>query len=73
MRAEAAGMAQQGDPRRATLWQTAKAVLSAFIGIRRANEHGAVILSPGRVIAVAVICAALFVAALIALVRWVVG
>jgi hypothetical protein len=62
-----------GQPQKATLWQTAKAVLSAFVGVRRASEHGAITLSPGRVILVGVTCAALFVAALIALVKWVVG
>ena len=60
-------------PRPASLWQTAKAVLSAFVGIRRASEHNAVTLSPGRVIVVGIICAALFVASLITLVRWVAG
>jgi hypothetical protein len=71
MPAEAATMVK--DKRHATLWQTAKAVLSAFIGIRRTNEHGAVSLSPGRVIIVGIACAAIFVVTLIALVRWVVS
>ena len=70
MQAEATGMSESA---KASLWQTAKAVLSAFIGIRRASDHSAAALSPGRVIVVAVICAALFVVALISLVRWVAG
>ena len=60
-------------PPKASLWQTVKAVLSGFIGIRRASADSAVTLSPGRVVVVAVVCAALFVVALITLVNWVAG
>jgi hypothetical protein len=60
-------------PRNANLWQTAKAVLSAFIGIRRGNAPGSLQLSPARVIVVAIICAAVFVLTLITIVKSVVG
>jgi hypothetical protein len=66
-------IARPTQPRKANLWQTAKAVACAFIGIRRANEHGAVRFSPIHVILVGIICAAVFVLSLIALVRWVVA
>ncbi len=72
MPAEAA-VAEPGQAQKAGFWQTVKAVLSAFIGIRRSSEHAAASLSPGRVIVVAVAAAALFVAALLSVVNWVVG
>lgn len=54
--------------RKANLRQTFKAVLSAFIGIRRGADHHAVKLSPLKVIVVGLVCAALFVATLISIV-----
>ena len=58
-------------PRKATPLQVAKAVLSAFIGIRRraAHEHDAVTLSPVQVIVAGVIAAAILVLSLVMLVR----
>jgi len=60
-------------PRKATPLQVVKAVLSAFIGIRKraAHEHDAVTLSPVQVIVVGVIAAAVFVLSLVALVRFI--
>jgi hypothetical protein len=57
--------------RKATPWQVAKAVLCAFIGIRKrsAHEHDAVTLSPVQVIVAGVIAAAIFVLSLVMLVR----
>lgn len=60
-------------PRKATPLQVAKAVLSAFIGIRRrtAHEQDAVTLSPLQVIVAGLIGAAIFVLSLVMLVRFV--
>jgi hypothetical protein len=56
------------------LLQTVKAVAWSFIGIRKSSGHQEDFgkLNPFHVIAVAVVCVALFVAGLIALVNWVV-
>ena len=58
-------------PRKATPLQVTKAVLSAFIGIRRraAHERDAVTLSPVHVIIAGVLAAAVFVLCLVMLVR----
>ena len=60
-------------PRQATPLQVAKAVLSAFVGIRKraAHEHDAVTLSPVHVIIAGVIGAAIFILSLIVLVRFI--
>jgi len=60
-------------PRKATPLQVAKAVLSAFIGIRRrsAHERDMVTLSPLQVIVAGLIAAAVFVLSLVMLVRYV--
>ena len=62
-------------PRKASLLQVAKAVLSAFIGIRKraAHEHDAVTITPLQVIVTGVICAAIFVLSLVLLVRYITG
>lgn len=61
--------------RKATPWQVVKAVLSAFIGIRRraAHEHDAVTLSPVQVIVAGIIAAVIFVLGLVMLVRFITG
>jgi hypothetical protein len=58
-------------PRKATPLQVAKAVASAFIGIRRraAHERDVVTITPVQVIIAGVIGAAVFVAILVLLVR----
>lgn len=69
-------MALEADPRRkATPLQVAKAVLSAFIGIRKgaAHERDAVTITPVQVIVAGVIGAAIFVLSLITLVRYITG
>jgi hypothetical protein len=60
-------------PRKATPLQVAKAVLSAFIGIRKrvAHERDVVMLSPVQVIVAGVIGAAILVLSLVMLVRFV--
>lgn len=63
----------QTPPRKATPLQVAKAVLSAFVGIRKraAHERDAVTLSPVQVVVAGVIAAAVLVFTLIMLVRFV--
>ena len=58
-------------PRKATPLQVAKAVASAFIGIRRraAHERDVVTITPVQVIIAGVIGAAIFVGSLVLLVR----
>jgi len=60
-------------PRKATPFQVVKAVLSAFIGIRKraAHEHDAVTITPVQVIVTGIIAAAVFVLSLVLLVRWI--
>ena len=67
-------MALESDPpRKATPLQVAKAVLSAFIGIRKgaAHERDAVTITPAQVIVAGLIGAAIFVLSLITLVRYI--
>ncbi len=65
----------QQPQRKATPLQVAKAVLSAFIGIRRraAHEHDAVTITPLQVIVTGVITAVVFVLSLVMLVRYITG
>jgi Protein of unknown function (DUF2970) len=58
-------------PGKATPLQVAKAVLSAFIGIRKsaAHERDAVTITPVQAIVAGVIAAAIFVLSLVMLVR----
>jgi hypothetical protein len=60
-------------PRKATPLQVAKAVLSAFIGIRKSASHerDAVTITPVQVIVAGVIGAAIFVLSLVMLVRYI--
>ncbi len=60
-------------PRKATPLQVAKAVVSAFIGIRKraAHERDVVTITPLQVIVAGVIGAAIFVLGLVLLVRFV--
>lgn len=62
-------------PRKASPLQVAKAVLSAFIGIRKraAHEHDTVTITPLQVIVTGIICAAIFVLSLVLLVRYITG
>ena len=70
---EATGMAE--NPRKASPLEVAKAVLSAFIGIRKraAHERDAVTIKPAQVIVAGIIGAAIFVLGLILLVRFITG
>jgi len=53
--------------------EAVKAVLSAFFGVRRRAAHEAVPLNPVHVIAVGIVAAAMFVAGLILLVKFVIA
>lgn len=66
---------QPQTPPKATPWQVAKAVLSAFIGIRKgaAHERDAVTITPVQAIVAGVIGAAIFVLSLVMLVRYITG
>jgi len=61
------------DQERASLLQVAKAVASAFFGVRRRADHEAIKITPLQVIIVGIIGAALFVATLLLLVHFVLG
>jgi len=63
------------NPRKATLLQAVKAVLSAFMGIRKraGYEHDAVTLSPAHVIIAGIIAGVVFVLGLVMLVRFITG
>lgn len=74
--------AQQDSPlqdsplaRRGSVPSTFKAVAWAFLGIRGRGAHEADIanLNPVHLIIIAVVCAAVFVASLLFIVRWAVG
>jgi hypothetical protein len=57
------------------LVRTFKAVAWSFFGIRKSSEYERDIaeLKPQHVIVVGIVCAALFVLALVAVVKWVIG
>ena len=61
-----------GNPRKATPLQVAKAVVSAFIGIRKraAHERDVVTLTPFQVIVAGIIGAVILVLSLVTLVRF---
>ncbi len=62
-----------GAPRKATPLQVVKAVLSAFIGIRKgaAHERDIATITPVQVIVVGIIAAAVFVLSVILLVTFI--
>ncbi|HEX7908607.1 MAG TPA: DUF2970 domain-containing protein [Paraburkholderia sp.] len=64
-----------GNPRKSSFGQSMRAVLWSFFGVRKRRdlEADATQLNPLHVIAAAVICAAVFIAVLILVVRAVVG
>jgi hypothetical protein len=59
--------------RRGSFWQTARAVAWAFFGVRRSADYEQDVqrLNPVHVLIAGVLGAALFVAALVMLVNWV--
>jgi hypothetical protein len=62
-------------PRRAGFWATIKAVMWAFVGIRRRRDYDedAASLDPKALIVAGVLAGVLFVLAIVAVVRLVVG
>ncbi len=59
-------------PRKATLFEVVRMVLSAFLGIRKRAEHEKIVVSPVQVIIVGVMAAALFVSTVVTVVRLVI-
>ncbi len=59
-------------PRKATLLQVVRMVLSAFLGIRKRAEHEKLEVSPLQVILVGVVAAALFVLTVVSVVQLVI-
>jgi hypothetical protein len=60
------------EPRRkATFPEVLRMVLSAFIGIRKREEHEKLEVSPVQVIIIGVCAAAVFVLTVLSVVRWV--
>lgn len=59
-------------PRKATLLQVVRMVLSAFLGIRKRAEHEKLEVSPLQVIIVGVVAAALFVLTVVSVVQLVI-
>ena len=74
MNAEPSGL-KQAAARPASPLQTLRAVAWSFFGIRRSADHAQDMqkLNPVHVIVAGVFSAALFVLALVLLVRWVIG
>ena len=66
---------KQAAARRGSFAQTVRAVAWSFFGVRRSADHAQDVqtLNPVHVIIAGIAGAALFVAALVLLVRWVVG
>ena len=62
-----------GEPRKATPWQVIKAVLSAFIGIRKraGHERDVATITPVQVIVAGIIAAMVFVLSLVVLVNFI--
>lgn len=56
-------------PRKATLLEVVRMVLSAFLGIRKRTEHEKIEVSPVHVIIVGIMAAALFVTTVVTVVR----
>jgi len=59
-------------PRKASLLQVLRMVLSAFLGIRKRSEHEKLEVSPIQVIIVGVMAAALFVLTVVSVVQLVI-
>ena len=59
--------------RQASALEVAKAVLSAFFGIRRRADHDSIRFNPVHLVAAAIVAAAIFVVSLILLVRFIVS
>ncbi len=60
-----------GKPRKATLFQVMRMVLSAFIGIRKRGEPEKIDVTPKQVIMIGIIAAAVFVGTIVSVVQFV--
>lgn len=58
-------------PRKATMFEVVRMVLSAFLGIRKRAEHDRIEVTPLQVIMVGVLAAAIFVVTVVSVVQWV--
>jgi hypothetical protein len=69
------GGLEEAAGRRGSLAQTFRAVAWSFFGVRRSADHAQDMqrLNPVHVVLAGIVSAALFVLALVLLVRWVVG
>jgi hypothetical protein len=69
------GSLKEAVSRPPSVLQTFRAVAWSFFGIRRSADHAQDLqkLNPLHVVVAGVICAALFVLALVLLVQWVIG
>jgi len=64
-------MGVDNDQRKASPLQVARAVFSAFFGVRKRGDHEAIKLTPAQVIFAGLIGAALFVGTLLLLVKFI--
>lgn len=58
-------------PRKASLFQVVRMVLSAFLGIRKRAEHEKIAVTPVQVIIVGIIAGAVFVGTIVSVVHWI--
>jgi len=66
-------MATMADaPRKASLFQVVRMVLSAFLGIRKSADHEKIVVTPVQVIVVGIMAAAMFVGTVVSVVRLVI-
>ena len=66
-------MATMADaPRKASLFQVVRMVLSAFLGIRKSADHEKIVVTPAQVIVVGIMAAAMFVGTVVSVVRLVI-
>jgi hypothetical protein len=65
-------MADGDNPRKASLFQAIKMVLSAFVGIRKHSEGQKFYVTPVQVVITGIIAAAIFVFSIITVVRLVI-
>lgn len=63
--------AMETRPRKASLLQVLRMVLSAFIGIRKRGEHEKIEVTPLQVIIIGIIAGAVFVGTIVSVVRFI--
>jgi hypothetical protein len=67
--------ATQARPRKATMLEAARTVISAFVGVRRRADHDrdTYAITPVQIVAMAVVLVALFIFTLLTIVRFAVS